>query len=208
MRAACWSGSPCGVGRAGRRRIGRGLGLPDQLGDGVGIVGLLRLGRFVGLGLLQELGDRVGLELVRRRLLGLDRRRRRVLGDRFGRRRRRRGLGRRKGRRLVGRLELGRRRGGRRGGRRFDRGLARRRLGGRLLDRLGVALALHDLVELRRRDHVDRDGFARVLELGRGGETEDDERQQRGVERARNVEPRFRRLVAHPDPRLTVCPAR
>ena len=200
MRGASWCGRPCGVAAGASdslaaARGGRGFGR-DQLGDGVRIVTLCRLG--LGLVVLQRLGDRIDLRLGCR-LLRPFRRLGHGLGNigllfgwlgRRGRFRLRRrhgfGLGRR--RRLLSCAQLGRGLG-RRGRRRLGLGLRLRfgpRRGRRHGSGLGVLLAVHDLVELGLRDGLDRNRFLAVVEFARRCEPQDQEQHQGAMERARD----------------------
>ena len=197
MRGASWCGRPCGVaaafelgsGAGGRRGLRR-----DQLGDRVRIVGVGRLGFDVLL--FDRLGDQVRLRLLGCGLWGGGRlrplRRRGEVGQ-FRRRgrlrfRARRGFGlwRRRRLRFLRRLRrVGGAQFGRRLWRRGQRWLGSRR-GRRLRRRLGGLLAVHDLVELRVRNRLDRNRFLAVIEFRRRREPEDQEQQEGAMKRARD----------------------
>ena len=195
-------------GRLGRRG-GRRLALADQLGDRVRVEVARRLG-LLRRRLLRPLGRRIEEfwphgRLNRRLLDGELRRRRRLAvvraasvqapaeaspplwaaagvsaagsrllaawaeaarrGLRFGRRGRRRLW---RGRRLRGRAQICRRR------RRRGRGLWRG---------FGVLFAIGDLIEFAQRNGFNRDRFGSVCELRSRGEAEQEQRQQRPVQR-------------------------
>ena len=200
MRGASWCGRPCGVAAGfefGSRAGGRRGLRRDQLGDRVRIVGVGRPGfRFL---MFDNLGDQVGLRLLgrgfhgrgllrplgRARQVGELRRRGRLGFLRRGRlgflRRRRLGFPRRL--RRVGGAQVGRRLWRlRRRGRRW---LGSRR-GRRLRRGLGGLLAVHDLVELRVRNRLDRNRFLAVIEFRRRREAEDQEQQEGAMKRARD----------------------